>query len=89
MSGFEVVPMNFTAPFGTVNAGDILFGVALCPGTKRPVAGGYEGTGNGPQLNLVQSAPSTNGWRITLRNNTAGPVSNVGMRVYVVCAFVQ
>jgi hypothetical protein len=69
--------------------GDILFGVALCPGTKRPVAGGYEGTGNGPQLNLVQSAPSTQGWRITLRNNTAGSVSNVGMRVYVVCAFVQ
>jgi hypothetical protein len=89
MSGFEVVSMPFTAPSNTMNAGDTLFGVALCPGTKRPVAGGYEATGNGPQLNLVLSAPSTQGWRISLRNNTTGAVTPGGMRVYVVCAFVQ
>jgi hypothetical protein len=76
----------------TINFGSQSPYMAACPAGSRAMGGGGEVIGGGgAQLNLIVSAPYENtssGWRIVLRNNTAGPITTT-VRVHVVCAVAQ
>jgi hypothetical protein len=76
----------------TLNPGTQGTYLAACPAGSRPLGGGGEVIGGaGPQLNLIVSAPYENtssGWRIVLRNNSAGVVTTT-VRVHAVCAVAQ
>jgi len=85
VSGYEVVWGNTAV--GSVSGFGTFTGTASCPVGKHPLAGGYEGLFNGIFLTPSASFPmSTSTWRVNLRNTTASDVTNVQLRVYVICA---
>jgi hypothetical protein len=85
VSGYEVV--TATTVNGSVSAFGTFSGTASCPVGKHPIAGGYEGLFNGIFLTPSSSFPmSTSTWRVNLRNTTASDITNVQLRVYVMCA---
>lgn len=91
VSGWEVVSAVTPTTGGTtIFAGGVLQATVACSQGKQPVGGGFESVGNAAQLNLIASFPVLNGagWKVILRNNTAGSFTNVQVRVYAVCALV-
>ena len=68
---------------------------AQCPAGKKPLGGGYEplvpgtpatpGAGNVVFLMLSSSAPTADGWTVSLRNGSGSTRSNVQFRVWAVC----
>lgn len=88
VSGYQVVDAAATAPFA-LSPGIQFTWLAICPAGKLPFGGGHESSGNAPSMNVVTSAPffsaTGNGWRTILRNNTNLQLSNVAVRVWVVC----
>jgi hypothetical protein len=92
VSGWEVVSAPTPATGGaTVISGGWFTATVACPAGKRPLAGGFEAAGNGPQLTVIGSLPmssATPGWMVELRNNTSLMLSNVQIRVFAICGFV-
>ena len=91
VSGYErVVGDSGTLQIG---AGVSSYVIAACPVGKRAVAGGHELASLGAHgLNVTMSAPYENGmsgWRVSFRNGTTTPMSNVQVKAHVTCAFVQ
>jgi len=77
-----------------LGAGISSFVVVACPAGKRPIGGGHELVSiSAQQLNVTMSAPyettSVVGWRVSFRNGTTNPMSNVQVRAHVTCAVVQ
>ena len=82
----------------SVPNGTILSAAVQCSSGKRPLGGGYEplvatgsgeptvGFGNVVFLTPVMSAPTVNGWTVSLRNGSGSSRSNVQFRVWAVCA---
>ena len=93
VSGWERVVVDSTQTVNG-NGGQVAF-TAGCPAGKKPVGGGHEANGaGGGSMVLVASHPHEvaatgfSGWRVMLRNNTAGALSTT-VKVHVVCATVQ
>jgi hypothetical protein len=60
--------------------------MAACPTGKHAVSGGYEALNGGIFLTPVASYPvAPTIWRVDLRNTGTSAVSNVQLRVYVIC----
>jgi hypothetical protein len=69
-----------------------------CSDGKRPLAGGWEplvatgtgdpvpGFGHAVFLTPAMSAPTVNGWTVSLRNGSGSSRSSVQFRVWAVCA---
>jgi hypothetical protein len=69
-----------------------------CSAGKRPLGGGYEplvangtseptpGFGNVVFLTQVMTAPTADGWAVSLRNGSGSSRSNVQFRVWALCA---
>jgi hypothetical protein len=88
--------------FGSVGFNVVVGGSVACPDGKRPLSGGFEplvpgtngspatpGNGSVTQLWLASSAPTTNGWSVTFRNNQTQARGNVIFRVWALCALEQ
>jgi len=90
VSGYElrvVANPAFNAPNGvTLSPQDV-----LCSAGRVPLGGGYELVAMGQQLTVLSSSPTPtgNGWRVTVKNNTASTLMNVQVRVHVMCAVMQ
>lgn len=88
LSGIERVVANIpTHPAGINGMGSIT-GAIACPAGKRVLSGGFEATHLGSG-NLVASRSypdSDTTWRVTVRNTSVSPVSNVQFRVWAICA---
>lgn len=82
----------------SVSNGTVLSAAVQCTSGKRPLGGGYEplistgtgdptpGFGNAMFLTPVMSAPTVDGWTVSLRNSSGSSRSNVQFRVWAVCA---
>jgi hypothetical protein len=70
-----------------------------CSDGKRPVGGGYEPlvangttepvpglTGGAQFLTPIMSAPTANGWTVTMRQGSGSTRSNLQFRVWALCA---
>ena len=101
LNGYQAVAAD-SELFPNVISGAFVGGAVACPTDKQPLAGGFEplvagGSGNPPTpgngtvtfLTLVSSAPTTNGWSVSFRNNSGQSRSNVQFRVWALCVFQQ
>ena len=98
LNGYEPVAAD-SALFASVPNGAFVSGSVACPVGKRPLSGGFEPlvagtTGNPPTpgngsvvfLTAVSSAPTTDGWSVSLRNSSGTTRTNVQFRVWALCA---
>jgi hypothetical protein len=81
----------------SVPNGTVLSAAVQCSTGKRPVGGGWEpliatgtgdptpGFGNSVFLTPAMSAPTADGWTVSLRNGSGSSRSNVQFRVWAVC----
>jgi hypothetical protein len=100
LDGYETVAANSDFQLSVPNNAIVSASVA-CSDGKRPLSGGFEpllasattepvpGNGNAVMLNLIASAPTVNGWSVSLRNGGGTSRSNVQFRVWAVCAHQQ
>jgi hypothetical protein len=82
----------------TVPNTTLMTATVACSDGKRPVGGGFEPLQGGPTdpqpgfgggsvfLIPVLSAPTVNGWTVTLRNSSGSSRSNAQFRVWAICA---
>ena len=84
MSGWEV-RSNVGALFGLSVGSASLPHDVTCPSGKVPFAGGYELINTAAQTTVFISMPTSNGWRVQVRNNTSIFLSNAQVRVWAVC----
>jgi hypothetical protein len=88
VSGWEV--RSFTgAVFGIASGTNSLGHVVTCSAGKVPFSGGYELIGTAVQMTVTTSVPTSDGWRMQLRNNTSSFLSNAQLRVWAVCGNAQ
>ena len=92
VSGFE----RLVTDTGTFSLGPSVSSSASvgCPAGKRAVAGGYElVSASAQQMNVVTSLPvettTASGWRVSYRNPMNVALSNLQVRVHVLCTFAQ
>jgi hypothetical protein len=84
VSGWEV-RNNLSAVF-TLNVGTASLPLEVtCTSGKVPFSGGYELLNTAGQMTVIVSVPTTNGWRVQVRNNTSMFLSNAQLRVWAVC----
>jgi hypothetical protein len=93
LSGYELVAADSLVVASVPNGQTVQAAVACSEG-KVPVAGGFEPLpqptpGSVVFLNLISSAPTANGWSVTLRNGSGTTRSNVQFRVWGVCSVAQ
>ena len=91
VSGYEWRVLANPA-FNAPNAVTLTPQDVLCSAGRVPLGGGYELLGSmGQQLTVLSSAPTPtgNGWRVTVKNNTASTLMSVQVRVHVMCAVMQ
>ena len=86
MSGYTIVGTITSAT--TVSAGATNISTLTCPSSKSVIGGGHELVGNATQLVFLGAAPTSTSWRVMLRNDTGAAVSNVQVRIWVICAGV-
>jgi len=81
-------PTGGTLSVSTVTGGPV-FGAGLlsvtaaCPADRVVVGGGFSTTGNANGGGVLFNAPSGNGWRVDIDNNTT---ASFGLTVYARCA---
>lgn len=88
VAGLEIVSAISPAVTpATVGAFGTFGGNASCPAGKRAVGGGFESLLNASHMLPIGSFPvSDTTWRVMLRNTWSSSMSNVQVRVYVICA---
>ncbi len=99
LTGYETVAAN-SEVYNPASL-HIMTASVACSTGKSPLGGGFEplipgapgeeptpGAGVAVQMSLVASAPTTNGWLVSLRNGSSGR-SNVQFRVWAICANQQ
>jgi hypothetical protein len=102
LEGYETVAADspfYASVTGPSPNGTVVTASVACSAGKRPLGGGWEPlvaaagvdpvpgfTGGATQLSLVMSAPTVNGWTVSLRNPPGTTRMNVQFRVWAVCA---